>query len=248
MITAEQVGAAIEHGELRVVYLPTIRMADGRCVGAEALVRWNRAGREVSAIDFIPVIENTPLVGTLTYWVIDTVATELGEWLDRHSDADISINVPPEILGRGGLEYAAVRSGLRARSSQIILEITERGIPDRLGLEALNIMAQRGVQLALDDTMLSGVNVALLARCSFSHVKLDCALVAQLVDGEPAPQWLAGLTSLLKNSPLQVVAEGVEREYQADTLKHAGVQLAQGYLYSTPLSAKELERFYGEPR
>ena len=152
--------------------------------------------------------------------------------------------MPPEILGRGGLEYASVRSGLRSRVTQIVLEITERGVPDRLGLAALDAMAQLGVRLALDDTMLTGANLALLTRCNFGTIKLDLKVTSQLQAGKPAPPWLAGLQALLKSSSLQVVAEGVESEYQAKWLRAAGVQMAQGYLFSTPLAARGLEEFY----
>jgi sensor c-di-GMP phosphodiesterase-like protein len=248
MTIYDDVKAALDRGDLFVEYLPTVALADARCVGAEALVRWRRGGAVVLAGDFIPLIENTPLSGRITYWVIETVAAELGEWLDAHRDAHLSINVPPEILGRGGLEYAAIRSGLRTRSAQIVLEITERGVPDRLGLDALNLMAERGVRLALDDTMLNGANLALLARCSFSMIKLAGKVTAQLGPDKPAPDWLAGLQALLKSSPLQVVAEGVESDYQAKWLRAAGVQMAQGYLFSRPLPARGLKELYATGR
>ena len=244
MITADDVRAGMERGELFIAYLPTVTLTNARCIGAEALVRWRRGSEILPGGDFIPQIENTPMSGAITYWVIDTVAAELGEWLGEHRDVHISINVPPEILGRGGIEYAATRSGLGARVGQIVLEITERGVPDRLGVEALNSMAQRGIRLALDDTMLTGANLALLARCNFQIVKLDRELVAKLRADAPAPAWLEGLTSVLSNSPLQVVAEGVESDYQAQTLIAAGVQMAQGYLFSMPLTAHELIRWY----
>jgi sensor c-di-GMP phosphodiesterase-like protein len=241
---SDDILAGLDHGELFVEYLPTVRLADGRCVGAEALARWRRGQAVLQAGAFIPMIENTPLSGRLTYWVIDTVAAELGAWLGAHGEAHLSINVPPELLGRGGLEYAAARSGLRDCVGQIVLEITERGVPDRLGLDALNLMAARGIRLALDDTMMSGVNLALLTRCNFSMIKLDREITAQLGPGRPAPGWIAGLQSLLKASSLQVVAEGVETEYQAKWLRAAGVQMAQGYLFSPPLKARGFADWY----
>ena len=248
MIIAESVDAAMASGDLTVRYLPTISLAGGVCVGAEALVHWQRGEQILTGADFIPLIENTPLSGKLTYSIVDTVADELGPWLDSHPEAHISINVPPEILGRGGLDYAAGRSGLKTREAQIILEITERGIPDRLGLEALNAMAQRGIRLALDDTLLSGVNVALLTRCNFSLVKLDRSLIAQIIPGQPEPNWLSNLASLLETSSLQVVAEGVEHEYQIGVLMRAGVQLAQGYFFSHGVPARELAALYEHKR
>jgi EAL domain-containing protein (putative c-di-GMP-specific phosphodiesterase class I) len=242
----DDVRSALNRGELFIEYLPTLSLTDVRCVGAEALTRWRRPRAVLPAGAFMPQIENTPLSGTLTYWVIDTVAAELSDWLRVHADAHISINVPPEILGRGGLEYAAIHSGLIARAEQIILEITERGVPDRLGLDALNKMSSRGVRLALDDTMMSGANLALLTRCNFGMIKLDRELTAQLKEDGPPPDWIGGLESLLKTSSLQVIAEGVETEYQADRLHQVGVQFAQGHLFSTALSAQQFMEFYSE--
>lgn len=240
---------ALALDELFVEYLPTMTLADRGCVGGEALVRWKRGDVVLPAAAFIPLIENTPLSGRITYWVIDTVAAEMGEWLGFHGDAHISLNVPPEVLGRGGLAYAATRSGLAERSNQIVLEITERGIPDLLGLQALDLMAKNGTRLALDDTTLTGANLALIARCHFSMIKIDASVTGQIESGKPLPDWLSGLESLLRSaSPLQVVAEGVVTEHQVQTLRAAGVQMAQGYLFSRPLSAERFQEFYARNR
>jgi EAL domain-containing protein (putative c-di-GMP-specific phosphodiesterase class I) len=142
----------------------------------------------------------------------------------------------------------ARKSGLAALAKQLILEITERGVPDQLGLDALNSIPTTGARVALDDTTLSGANLALLTRCHFDFVKIDHSLVAQLNDAAKHPQWLTGLAALLGTAPLQVIAEGVERESQAAVLGEAGVQLAQGYLFSAPLPADEFMRYYAESR
>ena len=195
----------------------------------------------------MPLTDRTPLSGPLTYWVIDTVAMEFNDWLGGHETVHITINVPPEILGRGGLEYALNKSGLRARTRQLIAEVTERGIPDQLGLDALNLIPRTGARLALDDTTLSGSNLALLTRCNFDFVKIDQRLVAELKLGSPPAPWLDGLTALLKTTALQVIAEGVETAFQADALKAAGVQLAQGHYFSPPLSARDFKRYCDPP-
>ena len=241
--TIEDVRGAMDRGELFVEYQPIVSLLTRRCVGAEALVRWRRDGTVWQASRFVPQIENTPLSGRLTYWVIDTLAEELGQWIVEHADVFISINVPPEILGRGGLEYAAVRSGLRAHVSQILLEITERGVPDQLGLKALNMMADYGARIALDDVFLTGANLAVLTRGRFEVIKIDRKLIAQLIEQGSEPVWLPGLRSLLVHSQLQVIAEGVESRYQADTLAQAGVQMAQGYLFSASLTARGLMEY-----
>ena len=241
----DTIRAALEAQEFFLVYQPIVALSDGACFGAEALIRWERArGTILTAGEFIPMTDNTPLSGAITYWVIDTVAEEMGLWLENNPAAHISINVPPEILGRGGIEYAASKSGLRARANQLIIEVTERGIPDQLGLDALNSIPSTGARVALDDTTMSSANLALLTRCNFDFVKIDRLLIGEISPHVPSPTWLGGLTALLKATPLQIIAEGIETEFQADTLRAAGVQLAQGHYFSPPRSANGFRRFY----
>lgn len=239
----DTIRSAFEAREFFLVYQPIVSLRDGVCFGAEALIRWRRGNTVHVASEFIPLTDHTPLSGVITYWVIDTVAVELSDWLGGHEAVHISINVPPEILGRGGLEYAATKSGLRARIKQLIVEVTERGIPDQLGLDALNSIPSTGAGVALDDLTLSGANLALLTRCNFNFVKIDQRLVAELaVDKPPAP-WMDGLAALLKTTALQIIAEGVETSFQADALRAAGVQLAQGHYFSAPLPARDFKRY-----
>ena len=240
----EAVRAAFAAREFFLAYQPIVALRDGSCVGAESLIRWKRGDAVIEAAEFMASTDRTPLSGVITYWVIDTIASELGEWLASHTRAHIGINIPPEILGRGGIEYAAVKSGLSKHAKQLILEITERGIPDEIGLVALNRIPETGARVALDDMTLSGANLALLTRCHFDLVKIDQTLVAQLVVGEPAPTWLDGLAALLRTTPLEVVAEGVETEHQADVLRAAGVQLGQGHWFAEALSADDFKRYY----
>jgi sensor c-di-GMP phosphodiesterase-like protein len=240
------VQAACAARELFLAYQPIVALRDGSCAGAEALIRWQHDGVVHDAAEFMPLTDRTPLSGVLTYWVIDTVATELGDWLPQHPSAHIGINIPPEILGRGGIEYAAVKSGLREHAGQLIFEITERGIPDELGLQALNRIAETGARSALDDVTLSGANLALLTRCHFDLIKIDQALVAELGPDRPGPAWLDGLSALLRATPLEVIAEGVENEHQADALRAAGVQLAQGHWFAEALPADAFKRYHAE--
>ena len=238
--------AALERRDLFLKYQPIVSLQNGGCLGAEALIRWKRSdGSTLDAGGFMPSTDRTPLSGTITYWVIDTVAAELNDWLDTHPEANIAINIPPEILGRGGLDYAAKKSGLRARAGQLILEITERGVPDQQGLDALNRVPETGARVALDDTTLSGTNLALLMRCRFDFVKVDQSLVRQIGSeaGQDRPAWLDGLAALLDRTPLQIVAEGIESSRQVEVLKHAGVQWGQGHLLSPPLSLDAFKQY-----
>jgi sensor c-di-GMP phosphodiesterase-like protein len=116
MLTFDDVCTAMDKGELFVEYLPAVSLRDQRCVGAEALVRWRRGNTVVQPDEFLHLVEHTPVSGRLTYWVIDTVAAELETWLGDHPQARISINVPPEILGRGASTRQRAPASARART------------------------------------------------------------------------------------------------------------------------------------
>jgi sensor c-di-GMP phosphodiesterase-like protein len=245
MIDLSAMREGLARGEFFLEYMPSISLADGRCVGAEVLIRWRRETGVVSPSEFIPHAENTPLSGILTYWVLDKVADELGDWLRANRDSHVSINVPPEILGRGGMAYVATKSGLIDLAPQVILEITERGLPDLIGVESINQGRELGLKVALDDvTLVGGANLAVLAHCNFYAIKLDKSLIDLIGPRSPAPEWLGGITTLLESSRLRVVAEGVETEYQATTLCAAKIQEAQGFYFSRPISAAAFMAYY----
>jgi sensor c-di-GMP phosphodiesterase-like protein len=249
MIDLPAIRDGLARGEFFLEYLPTISLTDGRCLGAEALIRWRRPTGVVPPGAFIPLVENTPLSGLVTYWVIDTVQAQLGDWLRANRDAHVGINVPPEILGRGGMAYAAAASGLRDVVSQVILEITERGVPDALGVASINQYEGEGIKVALDDvTLVGGANLAVLARCNFYAIKLDKSLVDQITPQCPGPPWLRSVTALLESSALLVIAEGVETEQQLAVLRAANIQAAQGFYFSRPIPAAALVAFHRDRR
>ena len=247
MINLDTIRSGLKGGEFFLEYLPTISLDDGHCVGAEALIRWRRPSGIIPPNDFITVAENTPLSGLITYWVMETVGEELGDWLRDHDDVHVSINVPPEILGRGGLEYAASKSGLNNLRHKIVLEVTERGIPDKLGVDALEHATLSGVRIALDDVNVSGANMVVLSRCHVEILKLDKTLVEQISAGEH-PSWLTTVATLLETTAFHVVAEGIESADQRDVLQAAGVKIAQGFFFSRPLPAKKVLAFYDKHR
>ena len=102
MISADAIRDGLVHGEFFLEYLPTVALADGRCVGAEALARWRRSSGVVQPDEFIPLIERTHVLAMLAYWALETVSKELGDWLQLHKEFHISVNVAPEILGEAG--------------------------------------------------------------------------------------------------------------------------------------------------
>lgn len=244
-ITPELLHGALTRGEMFLEYQPTIALLENeRCVGCEALVRWRRGQQVVYPGAFVPVIENTPVSGLLTYWVIDTVAAELGAWLRAHRTAHVGINVPPEVLGRGGLEYASRKARLLELRGQILLELTERGVPDSLGMAELECFVNSRVMVAVDDLSMNESNFIVLSRLPVAVIKLDKSFVDRL--GDPrAQERLREISAFIRIAGHYVVAEGVEHREQARVLREASVQYAQGWLYSKSLSAADFIGYHG---
>ena len=112
----------------------------------------------------------------------------------------VEADVPPEIIGRGGIAYVGEKSGLTELASQIVLEMTERGLPDTLALETISRAKGHAVRVALDDvTLQSAANLAILSRTTFDIVKLDRSLAAQITPQGPQPEWLGDLALLVEH-------------------------------------------------
>jgi EAL domain-containing protein (putative c-di-GMP-specific phosphodiesterase class I) len=243
MIDIQAVRHGLDHDEFFLEYLPIVCVERQCCDGAEALLRWRRADGVCPPDDFIPLVENTPLSGLLTYWVIDRAAAEMADWLRSRDDVELHINVPPEILGRGGLEYAARKAGLDDVRHKLVLEITERGVPDQLGLDALDHAARQGVRIALDDVRIDPASVMVLSRTNAQIIKIDKGVLLDNGIGQAVPRWAEALSVLLQTTDLEVIAEGVETAEQLALLRAAGVRRAQGHYFSRPLAAKDFLRY-----
>ena len=247
MITFDDIKQGLQQGEFYLEYLPTVSLVSERCTGAEALIRWKRGIENIQPDQFIPIAENTPLSGLITYWVLEKVAEEMGSWLRANPTMHMSINVPPEIIGRGGLIYAAEKANLNDILPQFILEITERGFPDKIAIDSINQNHYKdlGVRVALDDVDLAGsANLALLARTFIDIIKLDRSLTAQITPTCQNPDWLQGIAALLQTGVVSVIVEGIETQLQFNVLKQANIQEAQGFYFSKPIPADAFLKYF----
>lgn len=244
MISLNEIRSGLKKGEFFLQYLPTISLDSNRCVGAEALIRWRRPSGVLQPEDFIRLVDNTPLSGLITYWVIETVAQELGGWLRANEGIHLGINVPPEVLGRGGLEYAAEKSGLIDVVDKLIIEISERGVPDKQGVDAINDAARGRVRVALDDVGMDDANLVLLSRAKIDIIKIDKSFAKQMLSEDWSPERIRGLSALIVATGHAVIVEGVESERQVEILREAGVSMVQGFYFSPALGAADFEAFY----
>ncbi len=245
MIDINDIRAGLDNDEFFLEYLPIISLKNNRCVGAETLIRWQRPSGVVPPLDFIPIVENTILSGPITYWVIETAAKELGDWLRTNNNIYLSFNIPPEVLGRGGLDYVAKKSELyEVDSSKFIIEVTERGLPDQLGIDELNDVSNSGIRIALDDVWVSNGNPVILCRTRADIIKIDKAFMDEMLFESWSPNKILSLSNLIHTSYIDVIAEGVESAVQVEILREAGIHMAQGWYFSRPLSAENFEAFF----
>lgn len=245
MKTVDQIRAAFEKEEFYLVYMPTMDLTTRKCVGAEALIRWNSNGENVAPDEFIPQIENTPLSGLITYWVIEKVARDLKDWLQSNEGVHIGINVPPELIGRGGLEYAAIKAGLTDSIDKIILEVTERGFPDQLALNTLGETKGR-IKVAVDDFGTGDANMMQLSKLRADIIKLDKYFIDQITSENQQPKIVAGLVAFAKAMDFDIIAEGVETQLQFNFLKALNANMAQGWYFSKPLQSNDFLQFYSQ--
>jgi sensor c-di-GMP phosphodiesterase-like protein len=246
VFTQAEIWEGLQKNEFFLEYLPVMSLVTGRCVGGEALVRWMRDGRVVSPIQFIPLVEGTVLAGMLTYWVIERVAAEMSEWMGETPDVYLSINVPPELWGRGGVSHVLRKSALNAYCKRIVLEITERGVPDKLGVETINNHGYMDVKIALDDVMSNEAHLIYLARLKVDIIKIDRSFADRILASDWPTHEDQLFLQLCRDSDRSVVVEGVETAVQARVLREAGVRYAQGWYFAHALPAQEFKAFYAE--
>lgn len=234
----------LTNDEFFIEYQPIMRIDGKACLGAEALIRWKKAQAVVLPMEFIPLAENSLLSGPLTYWLIDNVTKELGAWLQGQDNAFISLNIPPALFGRGGLWYAALKNGLLDMANKFVVEVTERAIPDNLGLQALVEAKELGFRICLDDINLNNENLMVYARSNIDLVKLDKGVADRLENKDCASKEIAALAPFTKHSGVQVIAEGVETENQRLIYEQLGVPMAQGWLFARSLPAERFIDFF----
>lgn len=234
---------ALERQEFWLALQPMVEPVGERLVGAEALLRWRMAdGQLIGPDQFIPVAESTGLIVPIGRWVIDRACELLAEWREHgRDDLHIGINVSPRQFRDPGLvadvQAALARHGLPGRC--LLVEVTEglllgdsRDV--RAMLEALSAM---GVRLAMDDFGTGYSSLSYLKRHPFDVLKIDRSFVRDL-SGDAEDRALVGAAIRMGQAlGLQVVAEGVETTTQLDYLREMGCDLAQGYLFGTPVAA-----------
>ncbi|MEA5124216.1 EAL domain-containing protein [Xanthomonas floridensis] len=232
---------AVQRGEFVVHYQPIIALDSGRCVGAEALVRWQQPdGVLVPPDAFIPLAEESGLILPITDLVVAEVIRDLGPTLAAEPSLHVAINVSAEDIKSGRVQsvLADALRGTGVDSGQVWVEATERSLMD-IDAARTTITHLRGAghTVSIDDFGTGYSSLQYLQGLPLDALKIDKSFVDTIGTHSATSSVTAHIIEMAKTLQLRTIAEGVERQEQLDYLRAHGVDLAQGWLFSRALPA-----------
>ena len=241
-----ELGGAIARDELRLFYQPIVNARTGEIETFEALIRWQHPERGfVSPAEFIPVAEQTDLIGRIGAWVIDTACAAAAAWPQPWR---VSVNVSPIQFRQSDVPAlvaaALARHGLDP--SRLVVEITESVFIQDASAAVAVLMRLRGlgIRLALDDFGTGYSSLSYLQQFRFDKIKVDQSFVRRLGQNADTLAIVRAIVNLGHNLGLQVTVEGVETTDQLAILRELHCEQMQGYLFARPapmLGVSELE-------
>jgi diguanylate cyclase (GGDEF)-like protein len=239
---------ALERGEFELHYQPLFDLDQNRVCSFEALLRWNHPKRGViSPTDFVPIAEDTGLIVPIGAWVIREACNRAATWPDH---VRVAVNVSPIQFHRGVLHETILRaladSGLAAQ--RLEAEITESVFLEgsESTLRLLHALRALGVRIALDDFGTGYSSLSYLQSFPFDKLKIDRSFIQNLLTRHGATAIVRAITELAHALDMEVTAEGVEETAQLTELRTYGCSSVQGYLFSEPMTAADVEQLFRE--
>ena len=244
----QELQRALEEGELRLHYQPSVDLATGQVVGAEALVRWEHPKRGLIVPDrFLGVAEETGLIVPLGTWVLGEACRQLAEWQGRPETAHLhlSVNLSARELTHPdavSTVLSAVReSGIDPRSLTIEVPESTAMADGDTGFRALRDLSSVGIRVAIDDFGTGYSSLEQLRRMPVDIVKVDRSFVSGMAADSTDREIVAAVVGMGRALKLCVVAEGIETPEHAEALRELGCDIGQGFLYAKALPVAELE-------
>lgn len=231
-----------------LVYQPRVDLASGRCVGAEALMRWTHPTLgPISPGEFIPLIERMALATPTTAWVLETAVSQIARWREAGMELIVSVNISSanvhESTFASHVGQVLARHGVPPEFLE--LEITETAVMNdaEQALGQLKELAAAGIRLAIDDFGTGYSSLSYLQRLPVHVVKIDRSFMSDL-DTDPRQLSLVKMMVLMaKHLGHRVVAEGVETQAVLDHLRSTDCDEVQGYFFARPLPADEFAKW-----
>jgi len=238
---------ALANGELLLHYQPKYEIESGRIVGAEALVRWLHPERGlVPPVEFIPLAEATGLIVQVGEWVLEAACAQAAAWQKAGIPPfRLAVNVSArEFSGNLPARVADTLARYQLDASWLELEITESTLMHNIErvIAIMDKITAMGVSLSLDDFGTGYSSLSYLKRFPIDTLKIDRSFTTGLPDDSNDCAIASTIISIGRQLRHKVIAEGVETTAQLEFLREAGCDEVQGYLFSRPLPALELEQ------
>ena len=244
---ATELRQALSRGEFHLVFQPSIELRTGRIVAVEALVRWQHPERgEVMPAEFIPVAEGLGLIRRIDEWVLQATCAQIQAWdLAGVPPIRVAVNISARWFGHPSFVDGVNRTlqSRRIPAHRLLLEITESAML-RLGEDTQRTMQTLDlldIDVAIDDFGTGYSSMAYLKLPAVAYLKIDRSFITGLPGDANDAAITEAILAMSKSLGLIAIAEGIETEAQHEFLLHAGCAEGQGYLYSYPLKADEIE-------
>jgi EAL domain-containing protein (putative c-di-GMP-specific phosphodiesterase class I) len=242
---------AIDKRQFHLVYQPIVSLATGEVESLEVLVRWQHPERgTVSPAEFVPVAEENGMIIPIGDWVMRTSFEQMARWqqtLGARSPKGMSVNISRNQLFQPDF-VEHVRSLVHETGvdpSQLHFEVTESAIMKDVGCASRTLKALRamGIRIEMDDFGTGYSSLACLHQFQLDVLKIDRSFIASIDRGRDFAALVHAVAQLARNLNITVVAEGIETLEQALMLQSLNVEFGQGYLFSRPLTAEQVETF-----
>ncbi len=246
LILETRLRKALEKGEFRLQYQPKIDITSNRVVGAEALLRWDTPDIGfITPREFIPIAEESGLIGPIGEWVLHEAMGNLKQLHDAgFGELTTAINLSSKQLAQTGfeniVESALVESDVNPDC--IELEITEHAAMENIesATTTLNRLKAMGITIAMDDFGTGYSSLSYLRRLPIDIVKLDRSFVREIPANKEDALIAQAIIAMTSSLNMQLVVEGIDNENQLEFFRRQGCRLVQGNLFSKPLTAEQL--------
>lgn len=249
---ATELRQALARNEFQLVFQPSIELSTSRIVAVEALLRWQHPERgEVLPGEFIPVAEGLGLIRRIDEWVLQATCAQIQAWdLAGVPPIRVAVNVSARWFGHPSFVEGLSRTlhSRRLPAHRLLLEITESAML-RLGDETQRTMQTLhtlGIDVAIDDFGTGYSSMAYLKLPAVAYLKIDRSFITGLPGSGNDAAITEAMLAMSKSLGLTTIAEGIETEAQHEFLLRAGCNEGQGYLYSYPLKAEEIQYLLGQ--
>ncbi|MCB6183089.1 EAL domain-containing protein [Leeia sp. TBRC 13508] len=240
---------ALENQELELHYQPIIDLKNRRCVGAEALIRWNHQERGwIPPIKFIPLAEENSLILVLGEWVLREACKQMKSWKDHQLDLDfMTVNVSGKQIMQS--DFVLLTKDVLAETGcpaeHVTLELTESFVMNESQVAKARLAGLRalGVGIAIDDFGTGYSSLSYLKRLPITKLKLDQSFVQDIPQDGNDVAIARAILKLGEAVGLEVVAEGVETMEQMQFLIDEGCSYCQGYYYAKPMTATQFMNY-----